>query len=281
MKQTIGIPSALRLAFAISSVLAAILQAIAVLTAYDTSANYFEQSAILPILAVCFAIIGAICGTVAARMTDTATLNSSPFSKRNAFPYAALGFLLTAILLVLYGSAERMNLTPLTSIFLILAALYSILSELSDFREKHTTLLTFLGFAAVIGCILLTAYFYFDVSVEMNAPLKVTTQIGLITAMVGYTGEIRYLLGKPMPRVYLMLASWTVAVGSLAALSVPIASLTQKLPRADYAAGAVLVLCLVLTQLMRIRTLLTKTAHNAQDTPAADESEETNGKDLT
>lgn len=280
MKSNIGIPSALRLAFAVSSLLAALLQALAVLTSYDPSANYFLRGAFLPSLAVVFAILGAICGTVAAYMTKAEALRPSPFSQRLSIPFAALGFDLAAIFLLLNTPAERMTLTLVTSIFLLLATFYHIFMAIPSIRNKCPVVLCFLGYTAIVGCILATAYFYFDISVEMNAPLKVAVQTGLITVMVGYTGELRYLLGKPMPRMYLALISWGISFGSLASLSVPIAYFTGKLPRIDYAAGAVLVLCLVLTQLLRLKTLLTKPADSEQNTSDAPE-EVTDGKDLT
>ena len=279
MDKKTRLSSILRIALLACAGSAAILQALAVLISYSNESNYFDTGAILPILSAIFVIGGLICGTVAACMTDSNALHDTPFSERNEFPIPAIGFVLTAILLPMHSPAERMTLTLVTSVLLILAALYSLLSARAAFRKQHEGLLAFLGMASVVGCILAAAYFYFDVSVEMNAPLKIAVQIGLITAMLCYTGEVRYLLGKPMPRVYLTVTSWTVAVGSLATLSIPIACATQKLPRTDYAGGALLVLCLVLTQILRMRTLLKAPAEDTvQET---DSTTDEDGKDLT
>lgn len=275
----------LRIAFFACAGSTAILQALAVLISYSTESNYFDTGAILPILSAILTVGGVICGTLAASMSDPKTLNDSPFSERNEFPIPALGFLLTALLLPLNSPTERMTLTVVTSAVLILSALYSVLSGLANFRQQHEGLLSFLGMASVVGCILAAAYFYFDVNVEMNAPLKIAVQIGLVTAMLCYTGEIRYLLGKPMPRVYLSIVSWAIAVGALASLAIPIAYATQKLPRADYAGAAVLVLCLVLTQILRMRTLLKAPAEDiTQETDETNDTDGTtddDGKDLT
>ncbi len=281
MKRNMGLPTILRIALFACTGLSAILQTLAVLISYSTESNYFDVGAILPILSAVLVIGGAICGTVSAYITDPKTMNPTPFSERNAFPIPAVGFVLTAILLPLHSPEERMTLTVVTSVALILAALYSVLSGLTSFRKQHEGRLSFLGMASVVGCILAAAYFYFDVSIEMNAPLKIAIQIGLVTAMLCYTGEIRYLLGKPMPRVYLSITSWAVAVGSLATLAIPIAYATQKLPRADYAGAAVLILCLVLTQILRVRTLLKAPAEDStQEDNDPDNSNDENGKDL-
>ncbi len=293
MNKKAVLPTILRPALFVCVGAATILQTLAVLFSYTGSSNYFDKGAILPTLSAILVVVGMICGTVAACMTDPKALSASPFSERDSFPISAVGFILTAILLPLHAPEARMTLTVVTSGLLILAALYSLLSSRADFRRQHEGLLAFLGMASVVGCILAAAYFYFDVTVEMNAPLKVAVQIGLVSAMLSYTGEIRYLLGKPMPRVYLTVASWTIAIGSLASLAVPIACFTQKLPRVDYAGGAVLVLCLALTQILRIKTLLTPpaedTASKTNDTEDNDSREpndtdgtpDEDGKDLT
>lgn len=285
MDKKAELSSMLRIAFLACAGLAAILQAIAVTVSYSNGSNYFDTDAILPILSAVLVVGGVICGTVAACTTDPKALRDTPFSERNSFPISAIGFFLTAILLPLHAPTERMTLTVVTSILLIVAALYSLLSSRADFRKQHEGLLALLGMASVVGCILAAAYFYFDVTVEMNAPLKIAVQLGLITAMLCYTGEIRYLIGKPLPRVYLTVASWSVATGALAMLSIPIAYVTEKLPRLDYAGGAVLVFCLVLTQILRMGTLLKAPAENTeQKTDNANDADGTtdeDGKDLT
>ena len=275
MKSNVEISSGLRSAFAVCSALAAILQTLAVLLSYDISANYFVRGAILPSLAIALTIAGVVCGTIASVMTNTDSLRKSPFSKKNTIPYAAIGFLLTAIVLPLNAPTERLTLTLVTSFFLLLAALFQILTSISSIRSQYATALCFLGFAAILGCILSMAYFYFDISVEMNAPLKVAVQMGLITSMLGYIGELRDLLDKPMPRTYLMMLSWGISVGSLSAIAVPIAVIAKKLPRIDYAAGAVLVLCITATQILRMRTLYTPSPVENDD------SNDTDGKDPT
>ena len=289
MDKKTRLSSILRIALLACAGSAAILQALAVLISYSNESNYFDTGAILPILSAIFVIGGLICGTVAACMTDSNALHDTPFSERNEFPIPAIGFVLTAILLPMHSPAERMTLTLVTSVLLILAALYSLLSARAAFRKQHEGLLSFLGMASVVGCILAAAYFYFDVNLEMNAPLKIAVQLGLITAMLCYTGEIRFLLGKPMPRVYLTVTAWTIAAGSLAVLAIPFACITEKLPRIDYAGTAVLVLCIVLTQILRMRTLLTCSAEDNSE-QAINEINENNdtdgttdedGKDLT
>jgi hypothetical protein len=84
-----------------------------------------------------------------------------------------------------------------------------------------------IGFSAVIVCILFNGYFYFDSTLEMNAPLKVTVQLGFLAAMIYFISEIRALLGITLPRVYLLANACTVGFGALSSIPVTLAYLLQ------------------------------------------------------
>lgn len=255
MKKTV---SYFRLAFAVCASLAAILQILAVVISYDVGTNYFRQGAVLPILSVVFALLGAVCGTVAARMTDIETQNTTPFPKGISPAPASVGFLVTAVFLFVHGGTP---LSLVTAALMLVSAGYGILTGIPKFQKS--TIPVYLGIAAIVGYILLNAYYYFDITVEMNSPIKVMTQIGLLCAMVSLTSELRYLLGKPMPRMFLTVSAWVVSIGALSALSVPLAFFLGKTDRADYAAGGFLVFCAVLTSIVRIKTLLRTPAPEA------------------
>lgn len=252
------------------SLLSALLQVIAVLTVYDNSANYFKDGAVLPVFAAGFALLAAIFGTVAACKTKISTPNASPFSQKACLTPATIGFLIASILLMFFAHTTAYEWLGSVSVgFLLLAALYSFLISLPKFRNNRTTALTFIGFFAILSCIVLTAYFYFDASVEMNAPIKTLVQLGLLCATVYYTGELRYLLGRPQPRLFLTLCTWMIAFGSLSAVALPIAFCVDKLKRVDYTAGALLIFCITLTALSRLRMLLNNQAKpvTASDNP--------------
>ena len=267
-----------RLGFAACSALAAILQCLAVLLSFEDGTNYFENGALLPILATVFAILGGILGTLSAFTADPTALSKTPFSKSVSFSPLTVGFAAAAILLLLQGSEP---FPFITAVLLLLATLYAILVEFPKLRE--TVLPTLVGMVAVLALIAVNAYYYFDMTVEMNAPIKVTTQLGLLCTMLALTGELRYLLGKPMPRLFVALSAWVVSIGALSALSVPLAYLVGKIDRIDYATGGLLVLCAVLTALLRLKALLCTTASDDPSaSPITDETtDESNRKDPT
>ena len=234
--------------------IAAVLQACAVLFCYEPNTNYFYSKNPLPLLAVICAILGAVSGSLAAFATDPTKLSRDPFSHQSIPAPSSFGFLAVVVLFLTSKQAATSKITaylvPLTAVALLYSALYAIKP-----LRKRKTLFALLGFGTLLSIVLLTAYYYFDVTVEMNAPLKLSVQTGLLFALVYYTQEIRYLLGNEHPRAYLCLSACTVSVGSLSAVAAPIAYATGKLDRTDYAAGGLLVFCIVLTVLTRISTL--------------------------
>ena len=93
---------------------------------------------------------------------------------------------------------------------------------------------------------------------EMNSPVKVTVQTALLFAMLYYTAELRYLLDRRKPRLYLALAMLTLASSALSAVAIPVAFCLGHLSRMDYLAGAILTLGIAVTVLLRIFFLLSE-----------------------
>jgi len=241
--------------FAVLALAACLLQTIAVLTAYNADANYFDKSSPLPIFALFCAVIAAVIATIAALRTDPAPAAATPFW-RSAIPSpTGIGFLVTAIAIALSKHTMTNTWTrPLAALFLLVAAVYSVFVQIERFRKSRTPAVLS-GFGAILACILINAYYYFDVSVEMNAPLKTSAQTAILFLLLYLTAELRYLFGDPQQRVYLILSSWTVAFGALIAIPLPIAYLTGRFDRPDYAASGVLALCAIVMIAFRVRTL--------------------------
>lgn len=240
------------------AVLAAILMLTAYLTQYDgPSANYFARGAVLPILATVFALLSAVSGTVIAfRFPRGAFRNDSVPAPSASFASAG-GFLLCAVVLTV--SVVRSGFKwyhAVTLLLLLLSVAYFILQACGRPTESRRNLTVLLGIAPVFGLVLLCAIHYFDRSVEMNAPVKVTVLLGLLTAMVTVTGEIRYLLGTALPRVFLMLSSWTVAAGSLTLFALPAVFLSGAFDKTAYLASALAILGCSISGGVRIVALL-------------------------
>ena len=275
MKQAFSKNKWLWLTAAVFAVAAATLQTAAILTAYEHDTNYFKPLSILPLLALACAIIAALIGTVAALRTD-ASDTGTPFSRLPIPAPTVIGFTAAAVAIACTKHTMTNKLVvPLTVAFLGIAALYSVLVQFHALRHKRV-LVTLVGFGAILSCILINAYYYFDVSVEMNAPLKTVTQTALLFLMLYLTSEVRYLLDAAQPRAYLMLSSWTVAFCSLTAVPLPVAYLTGRLDRLDYAAGGLLALCACAMILIRLNCVLrprteAETSEDSEETAAPDD----------
>ena len=178
----------------------------------------------------------------------------------------------------------------IAALLLFLTALYAGLSSLSRIREQYTTALVCLGFFAIFCCMLIAAVCYFDMSVEMNAPAKVSTQVALLITAVYFTTELRALLGIPLPRLLLSLLSWLTPIASLSVfVTFPLLYLGEIL-NPTYLAASALLLSVLAAVPLRLYAQLKKSpvplcteddntaaAEKPTDTPTDD----TNGEDLT
>jgi len=236
------------------AVLAAILGGISIVTDYDDHANYYVEQAPLYLAACIAAVASLLAGVAAAILTPREILHTSPFTSRKFFPVSACGFLV-ALIAILTTDDNTEMIPPLLMFLtvgtLILSIVYAVLSGISSLTEDYPTLVAGFGLFAPLSCLFLNVYLYFDLTVEMNAPLKIFVHLGLLGAMLYHTGELRYLLKNPMPRTFLAISAATVAVGSLCTFTLPVAFLTDRFSRLDYLACALLALTVMITAALR------------------------------
>ena len=236
---------ALRIGSLIGAGVAAVVQTVAIVTVYDNGTNYFLNSAVLPTVALAIALLACAAGIVAAILSPAFDGQATVFSVRLAPSPATVGFLISAAFVLFYRTKTAQPTVGLAAALLLLCGMvYTLLVSVPAWRQSKNRALCF-GMLGILGTILLNAYYYFDVSIEMNAPIKVTTQMG----------ELRFLLGTQKPRVFVALATALASIGSLCSFSLLVAFFLGKTDRADYVAGALLVLCILLSALLRVRTL--------------------------
>ena len=240
---------------------AALFMSAAVLFDYDKSTNYFIPNSLLFRFAVIFAFLSFAAAIANAIIIPKETLASrSPFGANLliAIP-AALGFSFGSILLAVNFFQNKSYLALVTAVALLLSMVHTLLCE-AGYRIKA------LGFLPPIACALLVCVLYFDISIEMNAPLKVAAQCALLPLMLYFTTELRYLLDRELPRLYLALALGSVAASSLCAFAVPAAVIAGLLNNANCLAAALVVLGVNITILFRLKRFLTRI-------PAPDEND--------
>ena len=262
----------LLLCILVPAFLAAVLMTVAFFTQFDApDANYFRRGAVLPVAAGIFAVLAALIGTVIAIQYPKRSLPADNLPIPGAALPEAIGFLSCAAFLtisIVQNGFELLRLIPL--ILSLIAMVYALLLTFGDIsRDRIRNLAAPLGFVPIFTLIFLYANHYFDRAVEMNAPEKTLLMLGLMTATVTFTGELRYLIGSANPRVYLMLLSWTVAAGALCIPALPAAHFFRILTGTDYVASSFAVLGCFLTSCLRLFALLYEEPGTPSDTPAA------------
>ncbi|MBQ9785424.1 MAG: hypothetical protein IJW29_07975 [Clostridia bacterium] len=252
---------------------AAVLQTLSVLLAFDTGSNYFVTGAPLPTAALIAALVGGAVGILAAclsprkRETDPSPFPASIYT---ALPTALVFLLFGVFLLVSVGATDTARSLRIPAALLsIVAAAYTLVSAIPAWRKSHASAIALLGFTAPLACALANAYYYFDLSVEMNSPVKYCVQVSLLFAMLYFLGELRYLIGEPKPRLFVSGAACALAAASLCAIAFPVALFTGTIARLDYAMGGYLALGMAIGIGFRafpvIRSFVTPTETQKED----------------
>ena len=238
---------AIAYSFAGTALGATLLQTLSFLICYDSGTNYFQSKAILPIVSLALMLIAGALG-IASVFVWQEEVDPSQIKKR--FPFAsaipAIGFLAAGFYFL---SQAKSKFDLICAIAILIASLSFVLDLFS--KESKSTIF-YLGFFAVFGCILLTGRHYFDMTIEMNAPIKVALQAALLFASVFFTQELRCLLSKATPRIYRAITAWTVALGCYASIPAIIAHLAGITDRFDYFCTALLVLSITVFAAIRL-----------------------------
>ena len=261
----------------LSALISAALQTAAMLLEFETESNYFAVGATLPKIAILFALLSCVLGILSAIFTakEKKLLATYPTGLRRLHIAPAVGFLFALIGLGwdLFQKAsdlwEQRNdgatflrdflagktKLALFALLLLFCALFYCLSWALSKKENQTETVL-LGFATVIACALLSAYLYFDFSIEMNTPVKSLLQGGCLCSMILFTTELRLPLEKAFPKLLLAVSNLVISITSLTAVSVPVAFFTGKLQstRVDHLFYSLFLLCMIPAALEHIIT---------------------------
>ena len=136
------------------------------------------------------------------------------------------------------------------------ASVYCVFCAFPAFRKHHADGIALLGFCAPIACALLNVHYYFDLQMEMNAPIKTLVQAPLLLAMLYYISEIRFLIDRQKPRFLIATALCTASMSALCAPAFLIAYLVKSMNDGGYVLGAILALGISCTAILRAASLL-------------------------
>ncbi len=180
------------------TVVAILLRTINLLFFYEKEIGYYQAGSVLPVVTD----VVIVFGTVFFALFSAIGLRENPpaFSARTkstaVAPFvAAMGLVLFAVGILSIGAGSSFDLPLLVTS--ILGAVYFVLYA----RKWGSSVLHFVcGTALIVFLALLLMDSYFDISVQMNAPVKLALQIGCIGGMLLMLSEIRLICGYPAPR---------------------------------------------------------------------------------
>ena len=248
------------------SAISIIFMSIACVSAYDPDvSNYFSRGNPLPVLAImftCFAVAAGIAGALLSKHREDSF--EKPLSP-SFIPFpSAVGCLIGSILLF----AAKV---PIAGILFLLTAGFFVLT-VCPFAKRYASLILWAGFASVAATILLNATYYFDMTVEMNAPIKVLLQMGLLAAMLDCTVEMRVLIDRTDSFATPILTTFTVTLCGLSSIPALIVQIGGKLPGLVYFAAVPVLLGFFVTALIRLCHMIFTPVQNAS-TPESANSE--------
>lgn len=196
------------------------LRSVCMLTQFDAEVGYFQSgipatlSTVFYFLAVALVIITV---TRVSKHSLAATLDTRLRLPAAFLWGAALAVFTVGVFLLCYAD-RRNNLLTAPMILGILSSLYFFIS--GDRSGRYPDWLSLLGFLPVLWCVAAVGETYVDQFTAMNSPIKVGLQLGFLGLALILISELRFRLGKPLPRI----AVTFMGIGSYLALcgSVPV-----------------------------------------------------------
>ena len=191
---------------------------------FDGDIGYFEKSPFVTVsnlLLLISAAFSVICPFFISKDVKTADDDR----KNRKLTVSAVAAVLYMIYVLFEIYVIIMNGFSVIRLLLTVFAFFSFLYHYVIFTGTKIgeTSFVLLGISQIAWCTLTIAYSYFDYTVELNSPAKLLLQFACVIIMLFTTGEMRLVLGKPRPRMYLAFSSCALSVllsagaGSLAA----------------------------------------------------------------
>ncbi len=216
------------LAFSLTCI---VLRTLAMLFVFETDIGYYKSESPLGLAA---SLLPTLCAVAAAVFCFIRPLKIEANAAKNTLSLRICFALFTVIFIIMtafaaqstaYGYSLRNILTVL---FCVLSTLFFLLLTIN--KKTDSALYVISGIAVIAWLVMTLSESYFDSYVQMNSPIKLSFQFGVLAAMLLTVNEVRCTLNDN--RVSFHLFSATVAAVFCGASSVPsvICSLMAKMP---------------------------------------------------
>lgn len=190
------------------SLLGAALRSVCMICCFDANPGYFTAG-ILPTVTNLLYFVAVAAAIICAVLTPKNCLPGELHTPMRAPAACLLGLALaifTVISLWICFPARKSDLMLAPTLLGLLASTYYLLSGNRDGR--YPDWLSFLGYLPVFWSIAGVAETYFDRYTTMNSPVKISLQMAFLGFMLIALAELRFRVGRAMPRYSLTL--WSI-----------------------------------------------------------------------
>lgn len=225
-----------------------ILRTAAIFWDFDAEIGYFNNG-ILSLLGTVLPIISIIALIFLAFFLRPVTASTEMCCRFGRRVYILISSIVILLISVVFEIFNLLQFSRNGSIDLLLfitgipAAAYYLLAFLDNDRRKiFRPVAVMLGFFVIFWALLAIGYTYFDNFVQMNSPIKLIIQFGLISVMFSTLSDLRVLLGRPCPRSAILSNSLTMFLGYTAAFPIILRSFKSRLSDPHYSLMALALL---------------------------------------
>lgn len=243
MEQYRNLPRLCFLLTAALSLLGVVLRSVCMLYCFDADIGYFADG-ILPTLSHILYFVAILAPIVCSIRTPKGQLSTEFRIANRSILATVLGIFMAGFAVALLVNilsegltvAEAGRFTPWLCLLGLAASTYYFSSARRDGR--YPDWLSFLGYLPILWGVTAVADTYFDGFTAMNSPVKISIQLGILGFMLMVLAELRFRVGKPMPRysvAFLSIGSFTCLVGSIPLLAAVCAGVISHVRHTLYA----------------------------------------------
>ncbi len=257
------------------TVLGVILRTVALLVSFDTTVGYLDPGFLSTAARACYFVAPAVAIITALLIPkDTLPTELNIRAKTPVAYTTGVAFVVFAVASLAMTLPAKTMVAP--ALLALPAAGYFLLS--AGRTGRFTPALSALGFTPILWAMAAIAQTYGDRYTTMNSPIKVALQMGFVGLMFILCAELRFRLGKPLPRGAVALFGVGIFATLNAALPILLATAFGVLTNTRHLLYAVVLLCTGLYALFILGCYLLDRTSDTKDAPSEEPAAEASGE---
>ena len=185
---------------ALLALLGAVVRSVCMLTQFDTAVGYFNKS---PLVALSDALyfLSVIAAVIFALRLKKGSLPAELNTRLRAPAAYLWGLALVVFTVGVYLVCYEDRTNKFVTVPMVLGVFSSLYFFLSGNKQgRYSDGIAALGFIPVVWCVTAAWETYTDQFTAMNSPVKISLQMGFLGLALILISELRFRLGKPLPR---------------------------------------------------------------------------------